>query len=141
LKNFRKEWKTITIKLILINQKKYLEALEHGIIILERAQLEKIEDDEIINKIKKHIVHINNYCTTKHLEKNEKTMAKYFIDTSNKFMFKDYNLYITLKNNISCYNLVSGHNFVAKGLIKDLLKVNTIKKVEEMCIQSSNCNI
>jgi hypothetical protein len=100
--------------------------------ILERANLEKIEDDEILNKIKKHIVHINNYCTTKHLEKNEKAMAKYFIDTANKFMYKDYDLYITLKNNLSCYNIISGHNFVAKGLLTDLLKVNTIKKIEEI---------
>lgn len=59
-------------------------------------------------------------------------MAKYFIDTANKFMYKDYELYITLKNNISCYNIISGHNFVAKSLITDLLKVNSIKKVEEM---------
>jgi hypothetical protein len=109
--------------------------------ILERAQLERIEDDDIINNIKKHVVHINNFCTTKHLEKKDKTMAKYFIDTADKFMFKDYNLYITLKNNISCYNLLSGHNFVAKGLLTDLLKINSIKKIEEMNIKADNSNI
>jgi hypothetical protein len=59
-------------------------------------------------------------------------MAKYFIDTANRFMYKDYDLYITLKNNISCYNIISGHNFVGKGLLTDLLKVNTVKKIEEI---------
>jgi hypothetical protein len=68
-------------------------------------------------------------------------MAKYFIDTSNRFMFKEYNLYITLKNNMSCYNIISGHYFVAKGLLTDLLKVNTVKKIEEMCIESDNSKV
>jgi hypothetical protein len=65
-------------------------------------------------------------------------MAKYFIDTANKFLFKDYNLYITFKNNLSCYNIISDHNFVAKSLLTDLLKVNTVKKVEELFTESDN---
>lgn len=123
---------------ILYKNKKYEESLSLCTKTLDLLNFEKIEDLELIYRVKKQIIKVYNSSAIQHIQKGENEMAKYYLDLSEKFLYGDYESYMVTKNNFCCYYTSVKQQRNARNLMNELLKLNLLKKTEELIIDNSD---
>lgn len=59
-------------------------------------------------------------------------MGRYFLNLADKFLYKDLETYLITKNNYCCYYTNIGQHRNARNIMTELLKINTLRKIEEL---------